>query len=67
MTRTVDESPSIRWFDAYSTCRMCGKKSDGLLRGDRNESYGDHCRKCADKRIADSKRVREQLNSEATE
>lgn len=62
--KTLEDSPSIRWFDAYSTCRMCGKKSDGILRGDQNQSYGDHCRKCADKRIAASARVREQIKSE---
>lgn len=57
--RTVAETPDLRWFETYPTCRMCGKKSDGLLYDSRNESYGDHCKKCADRRLADSKRVRE--------
>lgn len=60
---TLEESPSIRWFDAYSPCRVCRKQSDGILRGDQNQSYGDHCRKCAEKRIAASARVREVLKS----
>lgn len=59
----LEESPSVQWFDPYGKCR-CGKKSDGILRGTRNESYGDHCRKCAEKRIAAAKRVREQIAKE---
>lgn len=59
MSQTIDETPNLRWFRPYPPCRMCGKKSDGLLFDSRNESYGDHCKKCAEKRLADSKRVRE--------
>ena len=66
--RTVAETPYLRWFKSYPPCRMCGKKSDGLLYDHRNESYGDHCKKCADKRLTDSKRVREseQISIEGT-
>ena len=58
--RTINETPDLRYFRSYPPCRMCGKKSDGLLFDRRNESYGDHCKKCADKRLADSKRVQQQ-------
>lgn len=57
---TRDETPDLQWFKTYPPCRMCGKKSDGLLMSRRNESYGDHCKKCADKRLKDSKMVREE-------
>lgn len=55
------ESPSLRWFEAFPVCK-CGKKSEGILRGDRNDSYGHHCRRCADKRLKESARVRAALS-----
>ncbi len=55
----MDETPDLRWFNPYPACRMCGQKSDGILMSVRNDSYGDHCKKCAKKRLADSKAVRE--------
>ncbi len=64
MSRVLDETPNLRWYKAHFPCRMCGKKSDGLLFGSRNESYGEHCKKCATKRLDDSKRVRELLQAE---
>jgi hypothetical protein len=57
----LNESPEIRWFEKYSGCRMCRKPSAGILRGTQNQSFGDHCVKCADKRIRDSKKAREQI------
>lgn len=54
-----DETPDLRWFEAHSVCRICHKKSDGILRDHRNQSYGEHCKKCAEKRLAASKKVRE--------
>lgn len=57
----IGESPNLQWFKPYNSCRMCGKKADGILFDRRNESYGEHCKKCADKRLKDSKRVREEL------
>ena len=62
--KTIAETPELRWFKCYPPCRMCGKKSDGLLFDHRNESYGDHCKKCAEKRLALSKKVREQEQAE---
>jgi hypothetical protein len=60
----LEDTPDLRWFDKYGSCRMCGKKSEGLLRGSQNQSYGDHCQRCADKRLKASERVRGQLNRE---
>lgn len=62
---TLPETPDLRWFDAYPTCRMCGKPSAGILRSSNNSSYGDHCKKCADKRLALSKKVREGLEAKS--
>jgi hypothetical protein len=56
----LSETPRLRWFEANPHCR-CGKKSDGILRGDGNESYGPHCRKCAERRLRQSKLVRGQI------
>lgn len=53
----ADETPNLRWFEPLGRCR-CGKPGTGILRGERNESYGAHCQKCADKRLKASKRVR---------
>lgn len=61
--RELDESPDLQWFKAYPSCRECGRPSAGLLMSRRNESYGDHCRKCADKRIKRSKQIREELTT----
>ncbi len=58
--RTLNETPDLRWFeDTRRKCAMCGKPATGILRGTGNESYGAHCQKCADKRLAASKRARE--------
>lgn len=54
-----DETTELRWFDEHGLCRMCRKQSAGILRGTQNQSYGEHCRKCADNRLKASKRERE--------
>jgi len=55
-----NETPDLRWFeDQDHKCSRCGKPSQGILRGVANESYGRHCRKCAEKRLSDSKKRRE--------
>ncbi len=59
---TLDESPHVQWFDELAKCR-CGKPATGVLRGTSNESFGPHCKRCAEKRIKASKRVREQLKT----
>lgn len=58
----LSESPEIRWFEAFPKCR-CGKMAAGLLRGTQNQSYGYHCKSCADKRIKASAAVRAALAS----
>ena len=57
----LEEIPYLRWFDKYPACRMCAKKADGLLMSERNENYGAHCQKCADKRLKMSAMVRARL------
>jgi len=54
---TSAESTSIRWFEHIPRC-PCGRKADGVLRGDRNESFGYHCARCAKKRLAASEKAR---------
>lgn len=61
----MDESPHVQWFEPYSKCR-CGKPAAGVLRGTRNESFGAHCKRCAEKRIKDSLRVRKQIAERET-
>jgi hypothetical protein len=61
---TLRETPDLRWFDPFASCQMCGKSAAGLLRGVRNESYGAHCQRCADKRLKQSQNVREMLAKE---
>lgn len=51
------ETEHLRWFEAFPRC-SCGKPSNGILRGDTNQSYGHHCSKCANKRLKESNRVR---------
>ena len=59
---TLEETPHLQWFNPMSFgCRMCGKRADGELMGVRNESYGLHCKRCADKRLKASAKVREQI------
>lgn len=59
---TIEENPEVQWFNPIvRKCRMCGKPSNGILYGRQNESFGEHCQKCADKRIAAAKRVRAAL------
>lgn len=55
----MSETIHLRWFNPHGTCRQCSKKSDGVLMGSSNESYGEHCKKCADKRLKASKKQRE--------
>ena len=59
--RTRNETPNLRWFrERDFNCRMCGKRGHGNLMGSANEDYGIHCQKCANKRLRDSEKVREQ-------
>jgi DNA-directed RNA polymerase subunit RPC12/RpoP len=65
MTRTLPETPNLRWFKSVKyDCRMCGKRAAGELMGVTNESYGLHCKACADKRLKLSEKVRNDLVAE---
>jgi predicted sulfurtransferase len=55
----MEYEADLRWFDAYPPCRQCGKPSAGRLMDVRNTNYGDHCKKCADKRLKHAKAYRE--------
>lgn len=55
----MNETTELRWFEAYPVCSRCGKVAHGILRGTQNQSYGSHCRKCADKRLKASERARQ--------
>jgi ribosomal protein L34E len=58
----LTESPELRWFEEQNhKCGVCGKRSQGILRGSRNESYGHHCKRCAEKRLKASAKVREEI------
>lgn len=49
----------VRWFDSLGQCRECVKPATGVLRGPRNDSYGQYCKRCADKRLAKATAARE--------
>lgn len=54
----MSEVPDLRWFEVTDRkCLQCGKHATGVLRGARNESYGPHCQRCADKRLAASEKA----------
>jgi len=54
-----NETPNLRWFrERDFRCRQCGKRADGNLMGVANEDYGLHCKKCADRRLKESAKVR---------
>jgi hypothetical protein len=53
----------VRWFDALGSC-ICGKPATGVLRGPRNESYGAHCRRCAEARLKKAERERDREGKE---
>lgn len=55
MSRETDD---LRWFEAIPKCGRCGKDAHGKLMGSMNQSYGWHCRRCAEKRLKDSAKVR---------
>lgn len=59
----MGETPDLRWFESTERrCHGCGKRATGILRGARNESYGPHCERCANKRLKDSERTRAALS-----
>ena len=56
----MSETTQLRWFDGINTkCDRCGRRAVGILRGSQNESYGPHCKSCANSRLKASERERE--------
>lgn len=57
----MSETPHLRWFEEWGRCGQCRRKADGILRGTGNESYGPHCKRCAERRLKESaaQRVKE--------
>ena len=53
------ETIYLRWFEEFPKC-PCGKTAHGILRGDQNQSYGYWCRSCANRRLRNSKKAREE-------
>lgn len=58
---TTEPDP-VRWFDGLGSCR-CGKPATGKLRGPRNESYGNYCRPCAEKRLKRAEQERAEADA----
>lgn len=56
----INETTELRWYGEFGECRRCGKASAGILFGVTNESYGPHCKRCAEKRLRDSAKAREE-------
>lgn len=63
----LEDSPEVQWFEKTEAKCRCGKRATGILRGRQNQSFGPHCEKCANKRIAAAKRVRARLAAERGE
>ena len=62
----MSETTELRWFEERDMkCVQCGKRASGILRGSRNESYGRHCKKCAEKRLRDSEKERDRRTNHA--
>lgn len=38
---------SARWFSSLGSCTKCGRAATGTLMGDRNQSLGAYCERCA--------------------
>ena len=56
----IKETTELRWFEQFGECRQCGKPSAGILRGVTNNSYGPHCKRCAERRLRNSALAREE-------
>lgn len=62
----MSETTELRWFENTDrTCGQCGKRASGILRGSRNESYGPHCARCAERRLKASEKARATLSKES--
>ena len=55
----MSETTELRWFEeTQQKCSHCTRRATGILRGRRNESYGPHCKRCAERRLKASERAR---------
>ena len=54
----MTETTELRWFDEWPKC-PCGRRAHGILRGVRNDSYGAHCKQCANRRLKASLKERD--------
>ena len=55
----MTETTQLRWFEPTDMrCERCNGRASGILRGSQNQSYGKHCKKCAEKRLRDSEKAR---------
>jgi hypothetical protein len=52
------ETTELRWFEETDRKCSCGARATGILRGVRNESYGPHCKRCANRRLKASEKAR---------
>lgn len=64
--KRYDEPDPVRWFNALGTCNRCGKPAQGKLMGPRNESYGNYCTRCAEKRLIKAEELRKRFYAQAT-
>ena len=55
----MTETTKLKWFEETASKCSCGKWATGILRGSRNESYGPHCKRCAEKRLRNSESERQ--------
>lgn len=62
----ASETTELRWFEQTDRKCSCGARASGILRGSRNESYGPHCKRCADRRLKASEKARAALASRQT-
>lgn len=54
----MTETTELRWFEEFPRC-SCGRVSQGILRGSKNQSFGHHCKRCATRRLKAADRERE--------
>ncbi len=60
----MGETTELRWFEEFPRC-VCGRVSQGILRGSQNQSYGHHCKRCAERRLKASEKARARLQPDA--
>ena len=64
--KRYDEPDPVRWFNALGACSSCGKPAHGKLMGPCNESYGNYCTRCAEKRLTKAEALRKRFYAQTT-